>query len=117
MTDCIFCKIIEGEIPSQCVYDDDDVYAFRDVSPQAPVHILVVPKEHVASAANLTAENSHLAARCFEAVARLAKSEGLDGGFRVVSNCGPDGGQTVFHLHFHLLGGRKLGGALVNPHA
>ena len=113
MPDCIFCKIIAGEIPSQHVYEDEFVYAFRDIAPQAPVHILVVPKEHVASVSDLTAENSHLAAKCLEVVAKLAESEGLKGGFRVISNCGPDAGQTVFHLHFHLLGGRPLGAGLV----
>jgi len=113
MKDCIFCKIIAGEIPSQSVYEDDSVYAFRDLSPQAPVHILVVPKVHVASAAMLTPDNSHHAAKCFEAIARIAESEGLDGGFRVITNSGEDGGQSVFHLHFHLLGGRALGPKLV----
>jgi len=112
-SDCIFCKIISGAIPSQCVYDDEFVYAFRDIAPQAPVHILVVPKEHLASASELTAENSHLAAKCFEAIAKIAESEGLSEGFRVITNSGSDGGQTVFHLHFHLLGGRSLGTGLV----
>ena len=113
MKDCIFCKIIAGEIPSQSVYEDENVYAFRDLSPQAPVHILVVPKTHVESAAMLTAETTHLVARCFEAIAGIAKSEGLDGGFRVITNSGKDGGQSVFHLHFHLMGGRALGPKLV----
>ena len=113
MTDCIFCKIIAGEIPSQIVYEDDYVFAFRDIYPQAPVHILVVPKEHIESISDLSATNSHLAARCFEAISQIAKSEGLENGFRVISNSGPDGGQTVFHLHFHLLGGRALGASLV----
>jgi len=113
MKDCVFCKIIEGEIPSQRVYEDEDVYAFRDISPQAPVHILVVPKEHIASAADISEENSHLAAKCFQAVAKIAKDEGLDSGFRVITNSGPGGGQTVFHLHFHLLGGRTMGAGLV----
>ena len=113
MSDCIFCKIIAGEIPSQQVYEDEHVYAFRDISPQAPVHILVVPKVHVASAAELTAENSHLAAKCFEAIAKIAADEGLGGGFRVITNAGQDGGQTVFHLHFHVLGGRILGAGLI----
>ena len=114
MSDCIFCKIIEGEIPSQCVYEDEYVYAFRDIAPQAPVHILVIPKLHaVASAADLTAENSYLAAKCLEVAAKLAKSEGLDSGFRIISNSGIDGGQTVFHLHFHLIGGKPLGAGLV----
>jgi histidine triad (HIT) family protein len=108
MADCIFCRIIAGELPSQCVYEDESVYAFRDIAPQAPVHILVVPKQHIVSAADITAENSHLAAKCLEVIAKLAKSEGLDSGFRVITSSGQDGGQTVFHLHFHLLGGKPL---------
>lgn len=111
--DCVFCKIISGEIPSQRVYEDDDVYAFRDIAPQAPVHILVVPKEHIPSAAELRPDNSHLAAKCLEAVAEIAQDEGLSGGFRVISNSGPDSGQTVFHLHFHLLGGKPFGEKLL----
>jgi len=114
MADCVFCKIISGEIPSQRVYEDEHVFAFRDIAPQAPVHILVVPKEHVESVSVLTPGNSHLAARCLEAIAGIAGSEGLTSGFRVISNSGPDAGQTVFHLHFHLLGGRALGAGLVN---
>ena len=114
MSDCLFCKIVSGEIPSQRVYEDDFVLAFRDVAPQAPVHILVIPKEHVsASVADLTVDSSLTAAKCLEAIAKIAKSEGLDGGFRVISNSGPDGGQSVFHLHFHLLGGKPLGAGLV----
>jgi len=114
MSDCIFCKIAAGEIPSQRVYEDEYVFAFRDIAPQAPVHILVVPKEHIASSvADLTAINSHIAAKCLEAIAKIAKDENLDGGFRVITNSGPDGGQTVFHLHFHLLGGKTLGAGLV----
>ena len=113
MSDCIFCKIIAGEIPSQRVYEDEAVCAFRDITPQAPVHILVVPKEHIASAADLTPENSRVVASCYEAIAKIAKAEGLSGGFRVITNCGKDGGQTVLHLHFHLLGGKPLGAGLV----
>jgi len=109
----LFCKIIAGVIPSQSVYSDDHVYAFRDVAPQAPVHILVVPKIHVDSAADLTEENSHLAAKCFEAIAKIARDEELDGGFRVITNSGSDGGQTVFHLHFHLLGGKAMKAGLI----
>ena len=112
MSDCLFCKIINGEISSDKVYEDDFVYAFRDLYPQAPVHILVVPKEHIASAADLNSTNSHSVGKCFEAIAEIAKSEGLEKGFRVVTNSGPDGNQTVFHLHFHLLGGKALGPAL-----
>jgi len=114
MSDCVFCKIAAGEIPSQQVYDDEYVYAFRDIAPQAPVHILVVPKAHVAaSVADLTPENSDSAAKCLEAIAKIAKSENLGDGFRVISNSGADAGQTVFHLHFHLLGGKPLGAGLV----
>ena len=113
MQGCLFCNIIAGKIPSQRVYEDDFVFAFRDIAPQAPVHVLVVPKEHIVSAADLTPENSHLIAKCFEAIARIAKSEGLLNGFRVITNSGPEGGQTVFHLHFHLLGGKVLNAGLV----
>ena len=114
VSDCVFCMIAKGEIPSQCVYEDEDIFAFRDIAPQAPVHILIVPKEHVASVSELTDDNAYLAAKCLIAAAKLAKSEGLDGGYRVITNSGPDSGQTVFHLHFHLLGGKPLGAGLVN---
>ena len=113
MENCLFCKIISGDIPSTKVYEDDDVLAFRDISPQAPVHILVIPKTHLASAGEVTPENSALVARCFEAIARIAVQEKLDAGFRVISNCGPDAGQTVPHIHFHILAGRKLGEKMV----
>lgn len=106
---CLFCRIIRGEIPSAKVYEDEYVYAFRDINPQAPVHVLVVPKAHISSAAELNADNSFYVARCFEAIAKIAASEGLDKGFRVINNCGEDGGQSVMHLHFHLVGGVKLG--------
>ncbi len=109
MSDCLFCKIIAGEIPSTKVYEDENVFAFRDIAPQAPTHILVVPREHIESVADLNADNSALAARCLEAAAAIARQEGLKGGFRVVSNCGDDAGQTVKHLHFHILGGERLG--------
>ena len=105
---CLFCKIIDGTIPSTKVYEDENVFAFRDINPQAPVHVLVVPKEHIASAAELNAENSCVVAKCFEAIAKIAAAEGLDGGYRVINNCGEDGGQSVMHLHFHLIGGEKL---------
>jgi len=113
MSDCLFCKIISGEIPSQLIYEDEHVAAFRDIAPHAPVHALIVPKEHITSAAEVCPDNSHLVAKCFEVISKLAKSEGLDNGFRVISNSGSDGGQTVPHLHFHLLGGRPLGAGLV----
>lgn len=105
---CIFCKIIDGAIPSTKVYEDDYVYAMRDINPQAPVHILVLPKEHICCASALDESNSVYVARIFEAIAKIAKAEGLDNGYRVINNCGEDGGQTVMHLHFHLIGGAKL---------
>ena len=113
LSDCLFCKIASGEIPSERVYEDENVIGFRDISPQAPVHVLIIPKEHIVSAAEIVPENSYLAAKCLEAAAKIAKSEGLNGGFRVITNVGPDSGQTVPHLHFHLLGGRALGAGLV----
>ena len=109
MADCLFCKIAAEEIPSQKVYEDDTVLAFRDIHPQAPVHILVIPKEHIESAACITASNSAVVAHIFEVIPQIAAAEGLTGGYRVVSNCGPDAGQTVPHLHFHILGGKQLG--------
>ena len=108
MNDCLFCRIIAGEIPSTKVYEDETVLAFRDINPQAPTHILVVPKEHIASVAEIDPATSVHAAKCLEAVAVIARNEGLDGGYRVVSNCGGDAGKTVQHLHFHILGGRRL---------
>ena len=113
MTDCIFCKIIAGEIPSQKVYEDETVYAFRDIAPQAPRHILVVPKTHIASAADVGPEHAELVGACFAAIARIAKEQGLKSGFRVITNCGEDAGQTVDHLHFHILGGKPLGANLL----
>jgi histidine triad (HIT) family protein len=107
--DCLFCAIAAGEIPSTKVYEDENVFAFRDINPQAPVHILVIPKEHVSGVSAITAENSALVARCFEAIAKIAAQEKLEKGFRVISNCGPDAGQTVMHLHFHVLAGKEMG--------
>ena len=106
--DCLFCKIIAGEIPSKKVYEDEQVYAFYDIEPQAPVHVLLIPKTHIASAAEITAENSAVVAHIFEVAAQIAKELGLDDGFRIVSNCGESAGQTVKHLHFHLMGGRTF---------
>ena len=108
MSDCIFCKIANGEIPSAKVYEDERVFAFRDIHPQAPVHILVIPKKHIGSIAEIDGENSADASRCLEAIGEIAKQEGLDRGFRVISNCGADAGQTVHHLHFHILGGKNM---------
>ena len=110
MTDCIFCKIAAGEIPSQLVYEDNSVVAFKDLSPKAPVHVLIVPKKHIKSVAQFQAEDKELAAHIFvDVVPQLAAKLGIaDNGFRVVINTGDDGGQTVHHLHVHLLGGRKM---------
>lgn len=105
---CLFCRIVAGEIPSAKVYEDEKILAFRDIAPKAPTHILVIPKEHIGGADEITPENSGIVAYIFEKIAEIAKSEGLTGGYRVVSNIGEDGGQTVRHLHFHIIGGRKL---------
>lgn len=106
--DCLFCKILAGEIPSTKVYEDDYVYAFKDIAPQAPFHAVVIPKKHIQSAADINSENSVYVSKIFEAVAAIAKENNLSNGFRVVTNCGEDGGQTVGHLHYHMLGGRLL---------
>ena len=108
MENCLFCKIINGVIPSTKVYEDELVYAFRDIAPQAPTHILVIPKAHIDGCNGITAENSAVVAHIFEVIPAIAKAEGLESGYRVVSNCGADAGQTVFHLHFHSLGGTQL---------
>ena len=106
--DCLFCKIIAGDIPSTKVYEDEMVFAFRDINPQAPTHILVIPKLHLCGVGDVTEENSAVVARIFEVIPKIAAAEGLVNGYRVVSNCGPDAGQTVNHLHFHILGGKAL---------
>ncbi|MEG0778792.1 MAG: histidine triad nucleotide-binding protein, partial [Oscillospiraceae bacterium] len=113
MADCIFCKIIAGEIPSDKIYEDDTCIAFRDIHPQAPTHFLVVPKTHIQSAVDITPENSAIVAHCFEVIALLAKQEKLDNGFRVINNCGENAGQTVPHIHFHVLAGKVLGETMV----
>ena len=108
MNDCLFCKIINGDIPSTKVYEDEYVYAFLDIEPQAPFHAVIVPKIHIKSADEINGENSMYIAKIFEAVAKIAKDENLENGYRVVNNCGADGGQTVGHIHFHLLARRNL---------
>ena len=108
MSDCLFCKIAAGDIPSTKVYEDELVLAFRDIAPMAPTHILVIPKTHIPSVSGVTAENSGVVAHIFEVIPQIAEAEGLKNGYRVVSNCGPDAGQSVPHLHFHILGGRQL---------
>ena len=106
--DCLFCKIIEGEIPSQCLYEDDKVYGFKDIEPQAPVHFLVIPKKHIDSLDAMEDEDSELIGYVFKKIRDLAREEGLENGYRVVHNIGEDGGQSVKHMHFHVLGGRSL---------
>lgn len=107
--DCIFCKIISGEIPSKKVYEDDKILAFHDISPMAPVHVVIVPKKHISSANELNDSNSAVVGHIVQTAAKIAKELEIDqSGYRIVNNCGTDGGQTVFHLHFHLLGGKKL---------
>ena len=106
--DCLFCAIIKGEIPSSKVYEDESCYAFLDINPQAPTHCLVVPKEHISSADAISSENVASVAAIFTAIPKIAKKLGLENGYRVVSNVGEDGCQSVKHLHFHILGGKKL---------
>ena len=106
--DCLFCAIIKGDIPSKKVYEDDSCYAFLDINPQAPVHCLVVPKTHIASADEINAENAQAVSAIFTAIPKIAKELGLENGYRVFSNIGEDGCQSVKHLHFHILGGKKL---------
>ena len=108
MSDCIFCKIAEGEIPSDIVYQDEKIVVFRDASPQAPVHVLMVPRKHIASLDDLSGEDSGIAAYMMLKIKEIAEAEGLSDGYRVVINCGEDGQQTVKHLHFHILGKRKM---------
>ena len=110
MADCLFCKIINGEIPSNKVFENEKVYAFYDIAPQAPVHVVIVPKEHIGSANEITYENSRAVADVYEAVPEIAKALGVEkNGYRVVNNCGKDAGQTVFHIHFHHLAGTQGG--------
>ena len=108
MENCLFCKIVAGSIPSTKVYEDETVLAFRDIAPMAPTHVLVIPKAHIPSVDGVTPENSAVVAHIFEVIPQIAKAEGLENGYRVVSNCGAHAGQTVPHLHFHILGGREL---------
>lgn len=110
MEDCLFCKIIKKEIPSNIVYEDEEILAFRDIHPVAPVHVLVIPKKHISSLVDLKPEDEALIGRIYSVINRIAKQENVfESGFRVVVNCGEDGGQEVKHLHFHLMGGKKLG--------
>ena len=114
MDDCVFCKIIKGEIPSEKVYEDEDVIAFKDINPVTPIHILVIPKKHIATLLDVTEEDSHLISKLFVAINKIAKQIGIEeNGFRIVANCGKDSGQEVMHIHFHLLAGKKLGTKIV----
>ncbi|HEX3025922.1 MAG TPA: histidine triad nucleotide-binding protein [Clostridia bacterium] len=106
--DCLFCKIAAGEIPSNTIYEDETVRAFYDIDPKAPVHFLVIPKQHISSPAEINSENSAVVAHVYEVIAMLSEKLKLEKGFRVVANCGEEGGQTVGHLHFHVLAGRLL---------
>ena len=109
MSDCLFCKIIAGEIPSTKVYEDDKMLAFRDIDPQAPEHVIIIPKAHIASANEITEDNAEYIAHIWARIPEIAKSLGVaENGYRVVNNCGKDGGQTVHHIHFHLMGGREF---------
>ena len=110
---CLFCRIISGEIPSTSVYEDENVFAFKDINPQAPVHIVIVPKDHISCADDISSTNSSAVAACFEAIPVIAKEQGLTNGYRVINNCKEDGGQSVMHLHFHLIGGKKLAEKIV----
>lgn len=108
MENCLFCKIIKGEIPSNKVYEDDEILAFKDINPKAPVHIIIIPKKHIACAKDIKVEDEALIGKMFTVINKIADEFKLDNGFRIVNNCGEDGGQEVMHLHFHLLGGKKL---------
>lgn len=110
MENCLFCKIIKGDIPSTKVYEDEEVYAFKDINPEAPVHILVVPKKHISSINEIEDEDRELIGKIFTSIKKIAKEQGVEqSGYRVVSNCGKDAGQTIMHLHFHILAGKDLG--------
>lgn len=114
MENCIFCKIIKGEIPSNKVYEDNEILAFKDINPAAPIHILVIPKKHIASLVEIEEDDEILIGKIYKTINKIAKDQGIDTkGFRVIVNCGEDGGQEVGHLHFHLLAGKKLGDKIV----
>lgn len=114
MEDCIFCKIIKGQIPSEKVYEDENVLAFKDINPAAPIHVLVIPKKHIENIMNIKKEDTELLGNIFYAIREIAKKIGIEeDGFRIISNCGRDAGQEVMHLHFHLLAGGKLGPKII----
>lgn len=114
MEDCVFCKIIKGEVPSEKVYEDEEVLAFKDIDPAAPIHILVIPKKHIATLLDVKKEESYLISHIYEVINNIAQDLGIEkDGFRVIVNCGKDSGQEVMHIHFHMLAGRKLGAKIV----
>lgn len=109
MDNCIFCKMVANQIPITVVYEDDDVLAFNDINPKAPVHVIVIPKKHISSHNEITDEDSHIIAKMHLAINKITKTLNIsESGYKVLNNCGPDGGQEVMHLHFHILGGKKL---------
>lgn len=108
MSDCLFCRIIAKELPAEIVHENDEVLAFKDINPAAPTHVLVIPKRHIASAQDLSASDGDLLGQIFEVMAQIASAGGVEGGYRIVTNVGADAGQSVHHLHFHLLGGREM---------
>ena len=115
MDDCVFCKIIKGEIPSERVYEDDEIVAFKDINPAAPIHILVIPKKHIPTLLDVNDEDNYLIGKIYRTINKIAKDLGIEGsGFRVIANCGKDSGQEVMHIHFHLLAGKKLGEKIVD---
>ncbi len=114
MEDCVFCKIIKGEIPSEKVYEDEDILAFKDINPAAPIHVLIIPKKHIATLMEVTQEDSELMAKILQTAQKVAKIMGIEEkGFRLIANCGPDSGQEVMHIHFHLLAGKVMGPKIV----
>lgn len=114
MEDCIFCKIIKGEIPSEKVYEDEEILAFKDINPAAPIHILVIPKKHIAMLTDLTQADEAIVGKIYTTINKIAEQEGFkDEGYRVITNCGKDSGQEVMHIHFHILGGKKLGPKII----
>ena len=107
--DCIFCKIASKKIPSDMIYEDEKILVFKDLNPVAPIHVLIIPKKHISSANEINKENSEIISHIFSCIPKISKTLHLENGFRIINNCGTDGGQTVNHIHFHLIGGEKLG--------
>ncbi len=115
MEDCIFCKIINGQVPSEKVYEDEEILAFKDIHPAAPIHVLIIPKKHIATLMDIEEEDSSLMGKIIQTAKLIAKQLGIgEKGFRLIANCGPDSGQEVMHIHFHLLAGRTMGPKIVS---